>query len=410
MPRLNNKVCVGCACVCDDITVEIEDDQVQFENACSLGDAWVSQPTPSVDVRVDGEQAELEFAIESAATLLANARNPLIAGMGSLTTEGQQQLVNLAIGHRATIDTTFSHGGRSGVYALQRQGAVTATLGEVNQRGDTIVFWFCDPLTTHPRFVERYCQTAKTIIVVDAKSTPTSKKADLFIQATHAEAIRNLTQIRSIIAGKTSSRTNTSLDSEQAMAFKSLSTHLENSQYAVSIYGAAASDSQFDLIADSIVALTRELTSRTRAVCVSMRMDANTLSAENVLTWTTGAPFSMKLPVTPESFDASNRAATLLELNQCDLVFVAGGFDLPHGNARTSLANSNSIWLVADRQTEQQALELDGNVIIAVGRPGITDSGSWCRMDDVSLPLSKLTTTSYPSALEVIRAIKAHKS
>ena len=44
--------------------------------------------------------------------------------------------------------------GASGL-AFQARGASTATLGDVRDRADVVVIWRADPVTTHPRLLER---------------------------------------------------------------------------------------------------------------------------------------------------------------------------------------------------------------------------------------------------------------
>ncbi len=70
------------------------------------------------------------------------------------------EAVRLADRIGATIDTSLADGNRGSMFALQRVGKVTATLGEISSRSDLVVFWFSDPVSTHPRFLERYARPA----------------------------------------------------------------------------------------------------------------------------------------------------------------------------------------------------------------------------------------------------------
>ena len=77
--------------------------------------------------------------------------------------------------------------------AFQRVGRVSATLGEVKNRADVVVFWGADPVVSHPRHWQRYSveprgrfipqgRAGRTVIVVDQQRTATAEEADLFVE------------------------------------------------------------------------------------------------------------------------------------------------------------------------------------------------------------------------------------
>src|SRR5207244_13105132 len=44
----------------------------------------------------------------------------------------------------------------AGILASQRRGRAAATLGEIRQRADLVVFWGVDPADRYPRYASRY--------------------------------------------------------------------------------------------------------------------------------------------------------------------------------------------------------------------------------------------------------------
>jgi formylmethanofuran dehydrogenase subunit B len=97
---VSNATCTFCGCVCDDI--ELHADEVRIhkaKRACVLGKAWFLNHTAEhkyPDALVDGKEASLDRAIETAATLLHEAHMPLVYGMSNTTCEAQKECVALA--------------------------------------------------------------------------------------------------------------------------------------------------------------------------------------------------------------------------------------------------------------------------------------------------------------------------
>ncbi len=91
-------VCTHCGCLCDDLVVEVEDNQItKVKKACIIGrnkflHAQSDVPVPSVA----GRETSIEEAVSEAARLLAGARNPLVYGLSSAATEAQAEAVELA--------------------------------------------------------------------------------------------------------------------------------------------------------------------------------------------------------------------------------------------------------------------------------------------------------------------------
>lgn len=156
-------VCAGCGCLCDD--VRLEDDpgrgRPDVLTDCAPGRRWVARQVAGAAGRerraaVDGEPASLEEAAARAAELLAGALHPRVEGLERLPLGAQRKLVELADRAGAGIDVGASAGHLGTVLAVQRDGGLFLTLGEVRERVDCLVLWFVEPGRTHPRLLERF--------------------------------------------------------------------------------------------------------------------------------------------------------------------------------------------------------------------------------------------------------------
>jgi len=98
------------------------------------------------------------------------------------------------------------------VLAFQRVGRVSATLGEVKNRADVVVFWGADPVVSHPRHWQRYSvepqgrfipdgRAGRTVIVVDQERTATAEQANLFLEIEPSRQFEVLWVLRALVRG-----------------------------------------------------------------------------------------------------------------------------------------------------------------------------------------------------------------
>ena len=135
-----NVTCLGCGCACDDITVVVKQDRIaDARNACALGAAWFGDGTVPAETRVNGRTASLEQALGEAASLLTGAKRPLVYLAGDVSCETQREAVAIADRLHAAIDSLTATAATA-VLAAQRRGRAGATLGEIRQHADLVVF------------------------------------------------------------------------------------------------------------------------------------------------------------------------------------------------------------------------------------------------------------------------------
>ncbi len=104
-------VCTFCGCLCDDLEVEVENNEItKVKRACMIGrNKLLYAQSHLASVRVNGQPASLDTALDEAARILTEARHPLVYGLSSTTTEAQREAVALTELIGGTIDNCASY-------------------------------------------------------------------------------------------------------------------------------------------------------------------------------------------------------------------------------------------------------------------------------------------------------------
>ena len=394
-------VCTGCECVCEDLVV-LQNGQLAPELNCELANDWFGSAAGDSTWAID-QATDFESKFESAMALLQNATDLVMTNLGSVSTEAQQAAVRLARKRNAFIDSRIDLGGRSGTLALQRHGLVTGTLGETRDRSDVVLFWFCDPAITHPRFMERFVSPTSTVLAI---GTPFHGRADHHVDIAFEEASLAVTGLQSWLSKKlqrsdAASPTNI-LESKLAPAM----TLIEKANHLSVIFREIETDSQFATVTPRLLRWTQEFNDLTRAISICLRSDANTQSFENVLAWTTGAPYAIRFQNGEPHHDTEYLSYRLVESGRCDTLLFAQPLSVP-ADLESSLKERTTVCLVVDQVEQEKAEQLNCDVILPIAKPGLSDSGSWCRLDDVSLPVSALRPSPLCSAAELLEKLLA---
>ncbi|WP_347489834.1 hypothetical protein [Desulfoscipio sp. XC116] len=104
-------VCTFCGCLCDDLKVEVADNQIaKVSNACAIGrNKLMHAQTDLASFRVNGREATWEEVISEATNILNRAKAPLVYGLSSTTTEAVREAVALTEKIKGTIDNPASY-------------------------------------------------------------------------------------------------------------------------------------------------------------------------------------------------------------------------------------------------------------------------------------------------------------
>jgi formylmethanofuran dehydrogenase subunit B len=395
-PRARSATCGGCGLVCDDITGVVGDDGrlERLIRTCPLGDAWFAErvaPAPPL-ARVDGREAGLDDALDEAAAILARARVPLVYGLGQTTCEAQRTAVALAEAIGAVIDPAGPLlDGASGL-AYQARGASTATLGDVRDRAEVVVVWRADPVTTHPRLLERLRlpDANRELVVVDARPTATAEQADTFLELPADRDVEALWTLRALVR-ETPVAARPPLDE--------LAARLRGCRSAAILHHVRG-----HVEALGLHALVRDLFRVTHAVAVTLRREANAAGAEDVLAWQTGYPAAVSFATGyPRASPGELSAAAVLERGEADAALVVGSDPLGH-LPRQAAERLRAIPVVSV-DARNTATADAARVAFTTAAPGVHRPGVVHRLDGVPVPLRAVLQSARPSDEEVLGSI-----
>jgi len=402
-----NVTCLGCGCACDDITIVVKQDRIaEARNACALGVAWFGDGNVPAETRVNGRTASLERALTEAARLLTGATRPLVYLAGDVSCETLREGVAIADRLHAAIDSLAATAATA-VLAAQRRGRAGATLGEIRQRADLVVFWAVDPSARYPRYGSRYAveprgvaapqgRKDRTLIAVDVGEALGPADADRRLAIAPAEEVDSLEIMRATVQGRTvgeEARFRTAVELARRMT--------EARYVAIVTDGEPGTTSADPARAEALVTLSQTLNAPTRCALSTLRGGGNRSGADAVLTWQTGFPFAVDFARGYPSYQPQAGAAALLGAGEVDAALVIGAPATLPVPVATALARVGSVVIGprASAATFQPAVAVDAGVA------GIHEGGTAFRMDDVPLPL-RPSLEGARATLATVRALR----
>ena len=378
--------CLGCGCACDDLRVELSGERIVGINPpCPLGLAWFGDGVVPDRTVVEGRPVELSQAVAGAAELLAAARGRVLVYLApEISSQSQRTALAVADLAAAAVDTATSAPAAAGLLAAQRRGRAAATLGEVRNRADMLLFWGVDPTARYPRYLSRYAldprgthvpdgRAGRTVISVSVGQERGPDGAEVAISVAPVDEVAALSVMRATVLGNALGELSPSLQ-----PFADAAGRLAKARYAVLVHDGepgAATPSPYR--AEGLIALTQALNGPTRAALSSLRAGGNRSGAEAVLTWQTGYPFAVSYADGAPRFTASRRGLDAGEA----VVLVVGS---PAALADAPLAAGTRAIVVGPRASDAP---FAAAIAIDTGVAGIHEGGTAYRMDEVPLPL-----------------------
>ena len=410
--------CLGCGCACDDIGVAVEGGRiVEARNACSLGRAWFGDGRVPDRVMVAGLDVEDEDALDTAARALVAARRPLVYLAPDLSCEAQAAAVAIADSLGAGLDSVTAATAGGSVLASQERGRAGATLGEIRNRADVILFWGVDPAVRYPRFEERYAprpvgvylpegRRSRMVIAVDVGDARGPADADRRVAVGDADEVATLIALGALVGEAPASEgAGTAWDRARELA-----APLRAAKYAAIVADAEPGDGgpRDSGRAGALIALAQRLADTTRGALVTLRAGGNRNGADAVMTWQTGFPMAVDFARgAPRYVPLRNDAAT-----RADVALVVGDAGLIPANVLEALAEVRCV-SVGPRASEG-VLASGENIVVDTGVAGIHEGGAALRMDDVALPLRpslggvRSAATTVRSLGQRVAALRAH--
>jgi formylmethanofuran dehydrogenase subunit B len=419
---VENATCTFCGCVCDDMVLTVDLDQrriTKAKNACVLGKAWFAQHT--VENRpfalMDGREATTEEAVEVAAQILAQARYPMIYGLSDTTCEAQRQAVAIADLLGANIGTTTEvcHG-PSGI-AFQSVGESTATLGEIKNRADLVIYWGGNPAESHPRHFTKYAVTPKgmfipngkkdrTVVLVDVRRTPSAPVADILIQVKPRRDFELLWALRALVKGRRVDPSVEEITGVSLATMQDLVERMKNCRYGVLFFGMGLTMTRGrHFNSGALLALATDLNEFTHFVAKPVRGHGNVTGADNVLSWQTGFPFAINFSRGYPRFNPGEfTAVDLLARGEADALLVISS-DPASNFPQAAIEAMRRIPVIVLDPKFSHTAEL-ARVAFTTATYGINTAGTVYRMDDVPITLRPAFDSPYPSDEEVLTQIK----
>ena len=399
--------CLGCGCGCDDLTVQVKNDRiVDVSPACPVAHAWFGDGSVSDAITRGGAPASLSQAIAGAAAALGEAAGRVVVYIGpELSAQAHRAAVAIADVVRARVDTATSRPAAAGLLVAQRRGRAAATLGEIRNRADVVLFWAVDPKARYPRFFSRFLdakgthipsgRTGRRVISVSVGADRGPAGGDFELVLTPADEIAALSVMRATVLGNTLDELPANL-----RAAAKATTLLKEAKYAVIVHEAEpGGESTNPLRAEGLIALTQALNGSTRAALSSLRAGGNRSGVESVLTWQTGYPMAVDFSQGFPRYTPGKRA--LEAPGDAAAVLVAGS--TAELSPETAAVLGRVPTIVIGPRASQAAFPT--RIAIDTGVAGIHEGGTGYRMDEIPLPLRP--PLGARSAAETLRALLA---
>jgi formylmethanofuran dehydrogenase subunit B len=419
---VEHATCTFCGCVCDDmdLTVDLDAKRItKAKNACVLGRAWFAEHT--IEDRpfalIDGKSATTEEGVEAAAQILAKARFPIIYGLSDTTCEAQRQAVAIGDMIHGNVDTTTSvcHG-PSGI-AFQGVGESTATLGEIRNRADLVVYWGGNPAESHPRHFTRYAVTPKgmyvpngkkdrTVVLVDVRRTPSAPVANIFIQIKPGKDFEVLWTLRALVKGRRVEPNIEELTGVPLATLEDLAQRMKSCRYGVLFFGMGLTMTRGrHFNSGAVLALATDLNQYTHFVAKPVRGHGNVTGADNVVSWQTGYPFGVNFSRGYPRFNPGEfTTVDALARGDVDAALIIAS-DPASNFPRVAIEHLKRIPVIALDPKPSDTTQL-ARVAFTTATYGINTSGTVYRMDDVPITLRPAFESPYPSDETVLTAIK----
>jgi len=394
-------VCPFCGCLCDDLEVTVEGNEITgTKGTCAISRAkFMSHSENKVEApTVAGKKASLKKAVEAAAKILAEAKRPLVYGLSSTECEAIACCVELAEITGGVVDNTASVCHGPTILALQQVGESKTSLGEVKNRADLVVFWGSNPSAAHLRHLTRYSampkgmytpegRKSRYIVAVDVRATSMARLADKFVKVDHGGDFELLLALRAAVRGTKIKEDVSGVPTEEINA---LAKKMKAAKMGIVFFGLGLTQSDGrHMNIDAAVGLVAELNHHTKFVLTPMRGHYNVAGANTVTTWQTGYPYAVDFARGyPRYNPGEYTAVDMLARGEPDAIVVVAsdpGATFPAESA-AYLAKVPTITL----EQKITPTTMMSEVVIPVATAGLEVEGTAYRMDGISLRLNKV--------------------
>ncbi len=412
---LKEVTCPFCSLLCDDLELKSHSGKLTIKrNGCPKAIHWFEFKDPDITTYIHGIKASFDEAIEHAAEILKNARQPIITGLGT-DVAGSRAAMQLAETTGAILDHGESAGFISNILTLQTGGWVLTTLAELKNRADMIVFIGTDGISNYPRFFERFIwnqhslsglkKNSREIIYIgnklntDPGITPDGKKSTI-VNCSEEDLCETIAILRTLLKGnEIKSKT---IARKRISTLRKISERLKKANYCVFVWAPGEfSIPHAELLVQTICELIKELNQTSRYAGLPLGGNNGSASFVNVCSWQSGYPLRISYTDGYPKYDPHNYSTTeALNKNEADAMLWISSFFSDETPPQTSVPT-----IVLSRPSKKVAL--DTEVYFPVGTPGLDHAGNMFRVDNiVNLPLMQTRQTHFVSVSDVLTKIQ----
>ena len=409
--------CTACPLLCDDIPLTdagAATDCVIGRDAfaAALPEAAAGQraatassrtasPRDAADPRVDLK----DDALARAARVLAAGRRILLTGLADATVETVVAACDLAEAVGAAVDVGGADLAAAAGPTIARAGRVTADWDELRDRADLVIFWGCDPTSSHPRFIERFVtpplvdsRPRRTIAIGPAAVPPADRRhAHLPLDGDHLVEAARLLQL--VLAdGGEAAATNAVL----AAVCHELAAAIREASCVAIVTMAGGEDG---LVAWSIVHLVRAIAHRRPVFELPLAAaGCAATTAAAVCTWRYGAAGAIARADRSGGrfLPAEATAARLIARGEVDVVLAVGRL-APDVEAAITAAGPQ-LTVVRISATVAQPSVASRSLWLRCADPLLT-AGTMLRGDGRTVTLAPPRSSPLPSARELLLSV-----
>ncbi len=372
--------CSGCALYCDDVLFEIDPTHnPRLITDCQRGQNWaIAQQRRMRTAHIQGRAASGESALAHGLSLMRRSSHPQLIGLNHLTLADQQLAINWIQQWRGSVDIDVQQIQSSHQLALSIVGRVTATIGQIADNADLVVVWGEYNEAKIPRLKQRLDMPSKTWWHFDL---PATDAADLIqwwrivVKQWKKTGVPDPLELKSqrvLEFGK-------SWGGQLPIVWLTTLHQIVSSGYVAWLYDL---DEQQTSSAATVAFYrwVRELNDLTRAVCLPLSANHNSLGAENVLAWTTGFSRSLNFNIEPRSGQTFS-ARRQLESGDIDLLIAVVGEAKDCYWPTTGRHPESSIPVILLHACDHDAAR-QVELAIPIPQLGWDVSGDVCRLDE----------------------------
>jgi formylmethanofuran dehydrogenase subunit B len=419
-------ICPVCGMACDDIVVELKESEVITHNACFMGDAKFQELTSKhriTEPTLNGAVVDWREAIKWTADMLKDAKRPLIY-MGSETSiEAMKVAIDLADYLGGVVDNNVSMCHGPTVQGIQESGMPSCTIGQMDNRADTVLFWGCNPMESHPcheskrsvfpmGFFRRRGRIDRKIIVADPRYTNTAKQADIYVKIRPNTDVAMFGAMRAVLHGHELNEFTEEVTGVSPEKIKEVVDVLKASDFVAVFVGLGLASSRGkDKNLASLFRFVADLNTYAKCCAIGNRGHCNVAGFNQVCTWRTGFPYGVDFSMGYPRYNPGEFTATpLLAREEVDAMLLCCA-DLGAHLPRAAVQHMTRIPL-----TTIDIAPCPSTVISECVLPGVIDGmeneGTFYRLDNVPLRARKFvdppfyfTTSNEDTMIQIFEAV-----